>query len=52
MTWNTTMANLYISVNVFSNFVVGAEPMKFSLTDLLSEKICNLQTEVATAGIN
>ena len=52
MAWSTIMANLFISINLFSNFVVGAEPIKVSLTDLLSEKLCKLQTEAATAGLN
>jgi len=46
------MANLFISIDVFSNFVVAAEPIKFSFTVILSEKICNLQAEAATAGPN
>jgi len=49
---STIMANLFISINVFSNFVLRAEPIKFSFTDLLSQKICNLQAEAATAGLN
>jgi len=46
------MANLLITINIFSNFVVGAEPINFSLSDLLFEKICILQKEAATAKLN
>ena len=46
------MAKLLISINSFGNFAVGAEPVKVSLTDVLSEKICKLQTEASNAGLN
>jgi len=52
MAWSKIMAKLLISINSFGNFAVGAEPVKVSLTDVLSEKICKLQTEASNAGLN
>ena len=52
MAWSKIMAKLLISINSFGNFAVGAEPVKVSLIDVLSEKICKLQTEASTARLN